>query len=118
MDCLTCVDLEHAFEFRLSKYIEARSAAYYRVSTELAAKKNVDMERARNDLDEHRLICLSPLRRDRLDKGPSERIPEPLSRLQGQKPRGKWLPLPMTPKVRVGTILIEERPLCSSAALP
>jgi hypothetical protein len=84
MDCLRCVDLEQASEFRLSKYIEARSAAYYRVSTELAAKKNVDMERARNDLEEHRLICVSPLRRDRLDQGPSERIPEPLSRLQGQ----------------------------------
>jgi hypothetical protein len=55
MDCLRCVDLEQAFEFKLSKYIEARSAAYYRVSTELAAKKNVDMERARNDLEEHRL---------------------------------------------------------------
>jgi hypothetical protein len=27
------------------------------------------MERARNDLEEHRLICRSPLRRDRLDQG-------------------------------------------------
>ena len=75
MDCLRCVDLEQAFEFRLSKYIEARFSAYYRVSTELAAKKNVDMERARNDLEEHRLICVSPLRQDRLGQGPSERIP-------------------------------------------
>jgi hypothetical protein len=59
MDCLECKKLEEAFESRLSKYIEARSAAYYRVSTELAAKKNVDMERARNDLEEHQLICAS-----------------------------------------------------------
>jgi hypothetical protein len=42
MDCLTCTHLLQAFESKLSKYIEARSAAYYRVSTELAAHKNVD----------------------------------------------------------------------------
>ena len=58
MDCLECKNLEEAFDSSLSQYIEARSAAYYRVSTELAAKKNVDMERARNDLEEHRLICI------------------------------------------------------------
>ncbi len=57
MDCLECKNLEEVFESRLSQYIEARSAAYYRVSTKLAAKKNVDMERARNDLEEHQLIC-------------------------------------------------------------
>lgn len=57
MDCSICKELERAFESRLGKYIEARSAAYYRVSTELAANKNVDMERARNDMQEHQLIC-------------------------------------------------------------
>jgi hypothetical protein len=67
MDCLECKNLEEVLESRLSQYVEARSAAYYRVSTELAARKNVDMERAKNDLEEHRLICVSPLRRDRLD---------------------------------------------------
>jgi hypothetical protein len=59
MGCLECKNLEEAFESRLSQYIDARSAAYYRVSTELAAKKNVDMERARNDLEEHQLVCAS-----------------------------------------------------------
>ncbi len=58
MDCLECKNLEDVFESRVSKYNEARSAAYYRVSTELAAKKNVDMERARNDLEEHKSICI------------------------------------------------------------
>ncbi len=57
MDCLVCKDLERVFASRWSKYIEARSAAFYRVSTELAAKNNVDMERARNDLEEHRVVC-------------------------------------------------------------
>ena len=59
MDCIECKNLKEAFESRLSKYIEACSAAYYRVSKELAAKKNVDMERTRNDLEEHQLICAS-----------------------------------------------------------
>jgi len=29
----------------------------YRVSTQLAASKNVDMERAKSDLEEHQLAC-------------------------------------------------------------
>jgi len=54
-----CKDLERAFEHRRSQYFEARSAAYYRVSTELAAYKNVEMERAKSDLKEHQLVCVS-----------------------------------------------------------
>ena len=59
MNCLECKNLEEAFESRLSQYIDACTAPYYRVTTELAAKKNVDMERARNDLKEHQLVCAS-----------------------------------------------------------
>jgi hypothetical protein len=59
VDCLICKDLERTFESRRGQYIEARSAAYYRVSTELAAYKNVDMERAKSDLEEHQLVCVS-----------------------------------------------------------
>ena len=59
MDCLRCKNLKGALEFRHNEYVEARSSAYYRVSTELAAKKNVDMERARYDLEEHRAVCAS-----------------------------------------------------------
>jgi hypothetical protein len=58
MDCLICKDLERVFESRLSQYIEARSATYYRVSTELAAYKNVEMERAKSELEEHQLVCV------------------------------------------------------------
>jgi hypothetical protein len=57
-----CRDLERAFEHRRSQYIEACSAAYYRVSTELAAYKNVEMERAKSDLEEHQLVCVSSVR--------------------------------------------------------
>ena len=63
MDCLVCKDLERAFESRRSTYIEACASTYYRVSTELAAYKNVDMERARSDLEEHQLVCVSPASR-------------------------------------------------------
>ena len=57
MDCLHCKNLEDALASRLSQYFEARFTAYYQVSTELAAKKRVDMERARIDLQEHQLVC-------------------------------------------------------------
>jgi hypothetical protein len=63
MNCLECINLEQSFESRLSKYREARSAAFYQVSTELAAKKKVDMERSRNDLEDHQVICLRAPRR-------------------------------------------------------
>jgi Zn-dependent peptidase ImmA (M78 family) len=59
MDCLICKDLERAFQTRRSEYIAARSAAYYRVSTELAAYKKVEMERAKSDFEEHQLVCFS-----------------------------------------------------------
>ena len=59
MDCLECKNLIGALEFRLNEYVEARSSAYRRVSTEFAAKKNVDMERAKYDLEEHRAVCAS-----------------------------------------------------------
>ena len=62
MECAKCRELARAFEFRLGKYMEARSTAYYRVCTELAAHKNVDMERARNDLEEHQFVCVSALK--------------------------------------------------------
>jgi hypothetical protein len=62
MACLICRDLERTLDFRRSKYFAARSAAYYRVSTELAAQKKVDMERAKSDLEEHLLVCVSAAR--------------------------------------------------------
>ncbi len=56
--CRICKDLEEVSKSKLTEYIEARSAAYYQVSTELAAYKNVNMERARSELEEHRLVCV------------------------------------------------------------
>ncbi len=58
MDCPMCKDLERAFDSRRRNYIAACSAPFYRVSTELAAYKNVEMERAKSDLEEHQLVCV------------------------------------------------------------
>ncbi len=57
MNCSVCKDLNRALESTLGAYTQARSAAFYRVSTEVAAKKEVDMERAKTDLQEHELVC-------------------------------------------------------------
>ena len=62
MVCLTCRDLNRAFETRRSEYIEARCSAYFRVSRKIAARKNVDMERAKSDLEEHRRVCASAVK--------------------------------------------------------
>jgi len=59
MNCIQCRYLRQAFECKLNEYIEALASSYYRVSTKLAAQKNVDMERSRSDLEEHQLVCAS-----------------------------------------------------------
>src|SRR5580692_8422501 len=57
MNCPICKGLEEVCESRISEYVKARSAAYYQVSTELAAYKNVEMERAKGNWEEHQLVC-------------------------------------------------------------
>jgi len=61
MSCTICRSLERAYEAVLTEYTEARCSARYRVSTQLAAQKNVDMERARFELEEHRRGCTSAI---------------------------------------------------------
>lgn len=62
MGCSICRNLEQAFEAGLNEYIGARSSAGYQVSKRHAAEMNVDMERARYELEEHRLLCVSAVR--------------------------------------------------------
>ena len=59
MGCPICKKLEQAYEVLVSEYNEARSSAGYQVSRRLAAQKNVEMERARYELEEHRSRCVS-----------------------------------------------------------
>jgi hypothetical protein len=62
MGCSICESLERTYLLWLNEYREARSSAGYRVSTKLAAHKNVEMERARYELEEHRLVCGAAIR--------------------------------------------------------
>ena len=61
MKCSICKNLERVFECKRREYFEARYSVYYRVSTKLAAYKNVDMERAKSDLEEHQFVCPSAM---------------------------------------------------------
>jgi hypothetical protein len=58
MECLTCKNLKRAFESRRREHDESLSSVYYHVTTEFAAFKNVDKERAKSDLEEHQLVCV------------------------------------------------------------
>ena len=62
MGCPICRDRESAYQAALSEYTEARSSACYQVSKRLAAFKNVEMERAKSDLEDHRLVCVCAIR--------------------------------------------------------
>jgi hypothetical protein len=53
------MNLERALQNRNAEYLRARSAAYCRISTEFAAYQDVEMERAKSDLEEHRALCVS-----------------------------------------------------------
>jgi len=64
MSCPICGDLQRDYENKLGEYIAARSSAVYGLSKKLAAQKNVEMERARYELEEHRIVC-APIVRSR-----------------------------------------------------
>lgn len=68
MDCLECKDLDRALKLTLASYMTARSAPFYRICTDIAAKKEVDMERAKTDLQEHRLVCPFASRAEAADR--------------------------------------------------
>ncbi len=57
MNCSECRDLYRVFEQRNTRYREARSAAFFQVSTKIAARKHVDLQRAVSDLQEHQAEC-------------------------------------------------------------
>jgi hypothetical protein len=64
MNCPHCRELEQAYEAALSEYVEARASAWFRICPKLAARKNVDMERTKyeleeHSLEEHSLVCVS-----------------------------------------------------------
>jgi hypothetical protein len=62
MDCPICRELERAYEAGFSEYMRARSSACFPICMKLAAQKNVEMERARYELEEHRGLCVSAVK--------------------------------------------------------
>jgi hypothetical protein len=56
---LVCRNLYRIVDRARAEYADARSAVFYTISTEIAAKRQVDMERAKTDLREHRSVCSS-----------------------------------------------------------
>ena len=59
MSCIRCENQERALEARQREYIAALDSAYYRVSRKLVAYIRVELENARNELEEHRSVCTS-----------------------------------------------------------
>jgi hypothetical protein len=59
MNCPHCRELERAYEAALSEYVEVRASALFLICSNLAARKNVDMERTKFELAEHGLVCVS-----------------------------------------------------------
>jgi len=59
MGCSVCANLEQTYTARLGEYVEACSSACYQVSKKFAAHKNVEMERAKYELEEHWAVCPS-----------------------------------------------------------
>ena len=55
--CPECEILKRVFESRLTAYLTARSAVLYQVSTEFAARQQVDMEPAKSDMEDHQSTC-------------------------------------------------------------
>jgi hypothetical protein len=69
--CPECENLNRIFESKRTEYRAARSAVLYRISTEFAAKQQVDMERAKSDMEEHLSSCSSATKLRALATGPA-----------------------------------------------
>jgi hypothetical protein len=57
MACALCSHLTAIFQSAHERYIAASNGVFCLVSTELAASRLVDLERAKNDLTEHQSVC-------------------------------------------------------------
>ncbi len=79
MGCPICRELQRAYENRLSEYLAARSSVVYGMSKKLAAQKNVEMERARYEMEEHQVVCVLGMRP--AARLPMAETPEGLSKL-------------------------------------
>jgi len=59
MKCLECKELIRALDAASTDYDHAINSSFYLVSTEIAARAQVDMERAKSAFNEHAAVCSS-----------------------------------------------------------
>jgi len=65
MSCPICNDFEHALEDKTSEYHKACSnTVYCHISSRFIAYREIEMERARNELETHRSVCASAVTED------------------------------------------------------
>jgi len=57
MDCSMCRHLAEIYRSAYDRYVAAKTGVFHAISTDLAASRLVDMERAKNDLVEHQAVC-------------------------------------------------------------
>jgi hypothetical protein len=57
MNCSECRNLYRIYERRNTQYHEARSAAFFQVSTQIAVRKYGSLQRALSDLQEQQAEC-------------------------------------------------------------
>jgi len=62
VDCPICRELDRALNLTIASYMVARSAALYRIGSDIASKREVEVERAKTDLLEHQIACASAIR--------------------------------------------------------
>ena len=85
MPCTICKELARALNLEHTRYRAARDASYYLVTTELAAKIQVDMERAKSAWNEHRLACSNAeCELSSLNPVPSSLLATPLGSFEAQ----------------------------------
>jgi hypothetical protein len=70
LDCAKCRDLDRAFRFKVAKYVEACSSPFDEVSIELTTRNRIDMQGAKDEMEEHLLKCLDATKSERLDQVP------------------------------------------------
>lgn len=62
MRCSVCMDLERVLESRNVECVKVLSGPYCHFSDRFMAYGNMEMERAKSDLDRHRSVCISAIR--------------------------------------------------------
>jgi hypothetical protein len=62
MRCSVCRDLERVLENKNVECAKVLSGPYYHFSDRFMAYSNIEMERAKSDLEVHRSVCVSAIR--------------------------------------------------------